>query len=82
MDGAAWRFEQQLDLDSQADYEADHFYDNEPDFDYNECSFCGGDIDPQDGRCFDCGKDAEGNTPDYWGVDPMEDQWLDGSWEE
>lgn len=35
MDGAAWRFEQQLDLDSQADYYEDHFYDNEPDED--EC---------------------------------------------
>lgn len=33
MDGAAWRFEQQLDLDSQDDYMADRFYDNdgEPD---------------------------------------------------
>jgi len=27
MDGAAWRFEQQLDMDSADDYAADHFYD-------------------------------------------------------
>lgn len=33
MDGAAWRFEQQLDMDSRDDYMADTFYDSdgEPD---------------------------------------------------
>lgn len=31
MSGEAWRFEQQLDLDAQADYEADRFYDEWPD---------------------------------------------------
>lgn len=34
MDGAAWRFEQQLDQDSRADYMEDHFYD---DYDEDEC---------------------------------------------
>ena len=36
MDGAAYRFEQQLDLDSRDDYYADHFYDG----DYDEGEEC------------------------------------------
>lgn len=35
MSGEAWRFEQQLDMDSQADYYEDHFYDFDPEPD--EC---------------------------------------------
>jgi hypothetical protein len=36
MDGAAWRFEQQLDMDSADDYYADHFYDDEDYYDDDE----------------------------------------------
>ena len=36
MDGAAWRFEQQLDLDSQDDYYADRFYDEQDEWDDEE----------------------------------------------
>lgn len=43
MDGAAYRFEQQLDMDSRDDYMADHFYDD--DFE-EEC--------PEDHDCEAC----------------------------
>lgn len=61
MDGAAWRFEQQLDMDSAADYYEDHFYDGE---DEAPCeidpSACTGDdldyVDDITGECSWCGK--------------------------
>jgi hypothetical protein len=73
MDGAAWRFEQQLDMDAQADYDADHFYDNEPPEGWFDCDVCGSadSVDPEDGVCADCGADSDDEPP------AMEDQWLD-----
>lgn len=86
MSGEAWRFEQQLDMDSQADYYADHFYDNDGDAD--EC-------DDPNHECVDCEHASDGWECSYCGrkcdphehdedayYDGMEDQWLDGSYEE
>ncbi len=75
MDGAAWRFEQQLDMDAQADYEADHFYDNDGEApcerDQRWCT--GGDLDWIDdlhGECMSCGKvwdyDWNADESDGW----------------
>ncbi len=79
MDGAAWRFEQQLDMDSAADYYEDHFYDNEPDEErYDECPDCEGEFsfDTQTGKCDDCG--FEDSDDGY----VQEDQWLDSYMED
>lgn len=76
MSGEAWRFEQQLNLDSQADYYEDHFYDDRDDPDYEECPDCEGDMDPTTGCCFDCG---------YGGLDEPdepEDAFLDSYMED
>lgn len=61
MDGAAYRFEQQLDMESAADYYTDHFYDDDgesPCYDNQElCS--GGDLDylnDEHGECSWCGR--------------------------
>lgn len=77
MDGAAYRFEQQLDADYAAEYYGSPEYldslDDEPD----ECNpgndFCLYDDDD----CVNCAS--------WWldfHADGMEDQWLDGSYEE
>ena len=82
MDGAAWRFEQQLDMDSRDDYYADHFYDNEPDPDlYDECENCpDGWVDLSTGVCGDCGVNGGVSLEDY--ADAMEDHWLDSYMED
>ncbi len=80
MSGEAWRFEQQLDMDSQDDYLTDHFYYNEPSDDYDECDSCGGEysMNLATGLCEDCGAGIDGEP------DPcvMEDQWLDSYMED
>jgi hypothetical protein len=83
MSGEAWRFEQQLDMDSQADYYADHFYDDgyydEPDEDrYDECPSCKGEFsfDTQTSACDDCG--FEDSDDGY----VAEDQFLDSYMED
>jgi hypothetical protein len=88
MDGAAWRFEQQLDLDMERERFMepwDDFYDNEPADEWEECGVCPkGVIDPDDGLCVDCGAhmDAVDENDDMDEPFVMEDQWLDGSYEE
>ena len=69
MDGAAWRFEQQLDMDSAADRAYDDFYDR-----YDECD--------EDHQCEDCGNCVDACTCEDRDADPDEDSWLDGSYEE
>ena len=70
MDGAAYRFEQELDAQSAYERQFDDFYDNEPD------EYCEGDADDCPfGGCVEC--DGDMSEPM-----PMEDQWLDGSYEE
>lgn len=58
MDGAAYRFEQALDAQYAEErfMDDDEFFGDEPD--YGECfePDCGGEIDPTDSRCFDCGE--------------------------
>jgi len=81
MDGAAWRFEQQLDMESAQERMYDDFYDNEPADYYDECPNCEGEysLNTLTGKCEDC---EYGN--DYLDDESfvMEDQWLDGSYEE
>jgi hypothetical protein len=81
MDGAAWRFEQQLD----AEYEPDPYHDDycgecdEPD----ECDHDGTEKTSDGWVCSWCGEPVE--TPE-WDCDELlataEDAWLDGSYEE
>lgn len=82
MDGAAWRFEQQLDAEAaeerlEIEY-MDAWQDDAPcESDPDDCD--GADLDGNnDGtwECHWCGKE--------WGAPAalMEDQWLDGSYEE
>lgn len=84
MDGAAYRFEQQLDMDSQADYYADHFYDNEGEpeeceDEEHDCVDCEGQPDGTGWHCSwcdrPCPEDAHDDTG--WGQDEPEDAWLD-----
>jgi hypothetical protein len=82
MDGAAWRFEQQLDMDyanerAQMAWEEDMMRDYEPDGDC--CDM--GDYDQQEDDswvCAYCGETVD-HEDDYPG---NEDAWLDGSYEE
>ena len=69
MTAAALRFEAELDEQSAAEREYDDFYDDgdEPDW----CRKCGDEYD-ENGE-----HECEPVEPD-----PMEDQWLDGSYEE
>lgn len=66
MDGAAYRFEQQLDMDSMADYYADRFYDDDgypdeidpDDCDHGDGTYLGsadGDATEGDYECDICG---------------------------
>lgn len=80
MDGAAWRFEQQLDLDSAHErYEDDFYsrYDDEP-----SCDEPDTDTLDEQGRmwCYACDEYADHTLPAEQPV--IEDQWLDGSYEE
>lgn len=66
MDGAAWRFEQQLDSDSaeeraRMDYDDDYYADA-----------------PE--MCYDCGE-AEDECVCEFDNEVVEDSWLDGSYE-
>lgn len=98
MDGAAYRFEQQLDMDSMADYYADRFYDNDGGvLDPSECGH--GSLDYPEGEiwCYDCDSQVgiwESRDADGWPIptffdqsghpdaEPMEDQWLDSHMED
>lgn len=78
MSGEAWRFEQQLNEDSRADYYADHFYDDRDD-EGEECPDCGDfAMDTQSGECDSCGY-VMGDEPE---PDGMEDQFLDSYMED
>lgn len=58
MDGAAYRFEQQLDMDVRSDYYTDHFYDDHDDFaapcelDADDCT--GDDLNKVDDHTGEC----------------------------
>lgn len=75
MDGAAWRFEQQLDQDSYDDGWSDPM---ESDYDPfgDEFQACASRTCDEDFR--DCGHEDDESDPDDLG---MEDAWLDGSYE-
>ncbi len=80
MDGAAYRFEQQLDDEYAQQRFEEEFYQN-----YSDEPTCDNiDYDDQDadGRfwCFGCDEYADHTVTDF--ADPIEDQWLDGSYEE
>ncbi len=79
MDGAAYRFEQQLDAEYAEQREFDSYDDYADEADYDECDACGGDIDPKDSRCFDCGRRAY--FPDAEASE-VEDAWLDSYMED
>ena len=77
MDGAAYRFEQQLDLDSRDDYYADHFYDGDYD-EGEECPECGDyGLDVQTGECGFCGY-VMGDEPEYVAEDQHLDSFMEG----
>lgn len=79
MDGAAWRFEQQLDMDSQADYYADRFYDYDEPEDGECCETGDADIAADGSRtCSWCGNDLP-DEDEPW---EPEDQWLDSYMED
>jgi hypothetical protein len=76
MDGAAWRFEQVLDEESARERWDEDFYAGAEDEGGEECEQCDDGIIGRDGVCDDCGFDYADTA------EPMEDQWLDGSYEE
>jgi hypothetical protein len=78
MSGEAYRFEQQLDLDSRDDYYADRFYDQDDYDEGEECPDCGDfGLDTQTGECAFCGY-VMGDEPEY----VAEDQHLDSYMED
>lgn len=68
MDGAAWRFEQELDAQSAAERFEESWYE-----DFDECD--------EDHQCEDCGRCVDACVCDDRDDEP-EDAWLDGSYEE
>jgi hypothetical protein len=74
MDGAAWRFEQQLDADSRDDYYADRFYDDEPEYmDPATCSHPDVDYRGWTAECRACETD---------GIRIVNSWPIDGVWDE
>lgn len=61
MDGAAYRFEQQLDMDSRDDYYADRFYDDDqyPEYiDPEDCTHGNVNFSGRTAECQDCESDG------------------------
>jgi len=73
MDGAAWRFEQQLDLDSAHERYEDDFYSRYDEPDADECEHDGTEYSHAGWVCSWCGV----GVPDPIGWDSVNGRWAD-----